>query len=310
MERGIAQSVLAPAGPIADSLASLAWLLIAGAAAILVGVVVLVAWAMIAAPERRSWLARESTVWIGGLVLPALTFSALWVHGLVLTRRTFEPAAPDPLVIEVVGEQWWWRVRYDHGELVSANEIHLPVGRVIELQLRSADVIHSFWVPRLAGKLDMIPGRENRLRLQVTTPGVYRGQCAEYCGGAHARMAIFVVAEAPGEFETWLARQREPAAEPIGALALRGRELFLDRGCAGCHAIRGTLAVGSLGPDLTHVGSRSSLGAAMLPNHTGTLAGWIASSQHLKPGNRMPSFDADFTGIELRAIASYLHGLK
>jgi cytochrome c oxidase subunit 2 len=309
MERGIVQSVLAPAGPIADSIASLAWLLIVGGTLILVGAVVLVAWVVLAPPERRSWLARESTVWIGGLVLPALTFTVLCIHGLALARSTFEPRSPDPLVIEVVGEQWWWRVRYDGGEIISANELHLPVGREIELQLRSADVIHSFWVPRLAGKVDMIPGRDNRLRLRVGSPGVYRGQCAEYCGGAHARMALLVVAELPAAFATWLAREREPAAEPASALAARGREAFLTAGCAGCHRIRGTSAVGSLGPDLTHVGSRLSLAAAMLPNHKGTLAGWIASSQHLKPGNRMPSFEG-FTGIELRAIATYLHGLK
>jgi cytochrome c oxidase subunit II len=307
MEESV-QSVLSPAGPVADSIASLAWLLFLVNALILLTIVALVAWAVLAAPERRRWLARESTVWIGGLVLPVATFTALGIHGIALARTSSERRALDLLVIEVVGEQWWWRVRYVDAEIFSANELHLPVGREVELRLKSADVIHSFWVPRLAGKLDMIPGRENRLRLRAAVPGVHRGQCAEYCGGAHARMAFLVVAETPDQFAAWLAREREPAAEPAGALAVRGREAFLAAGCGACHQVRGTPARGMIGPDLTHVGSRLSLAAGMLPNHTGTFAGWIASSQHLKPGTRMPAYE-DFTGVELRAIATYLKSL-
>jgi len=170
----------------------------------------------------------------------------------------------------------------------------------VELSLVSADVIHSFWVPSLAGKVDLLPGRSTRLHLTADRPGVYRGQCAEYCGGPHAKMAFHVIAETPEGFEAWRKNQRRPAAA--------GNALFAAR-CATCHTVRGTSAAGTLGPDLTHVGSRMSLGAGTLPNNEGTLAGWIASSQHIKPGNLMPSFK-DLTGEELRALAIYLEALK
>ena len=206
--------------------------------------------------------------------------------------------------IEVIGEQWWWRVRYLDGagrpEFETANEIRIPGGQPVLLELKSADVIHSFWVPALAGKLDMIPGRTNRLRLLAARAGEYRGQCAEYCGGPHAFMAFFVIAEEEPAFEAWAANQRAPAGQDS--------DLFL-RQCGACHTVRGTAAAGKLGPDLTHVGSRKTIGAALLPMNRGALAGWIASSQHLKPGNLMPSFQR-LSGEELRGLASYLESLE
>jgi cytochrome c oxidase subunit 2 len=198
----------------------------------------------------------------------------------------------------VVGEQWWWRVRYPDFE--TANEIRVPVGRPVELVLRSADVVHSFWVPVLAGKLDMIPGRANVLRVRADRAGEYRGQCAEYCGGPHAWMALHFVAQEPGQYAQWAAAQRRPAAQSSGLFAAH---------CAACHTVRGTSAAGTLGPDLTHVGSRLSIGAGLLPNNAGALGGWIASSQHLKPGNLMPSF-GHFSGEEVRSLAGYLESLK
>ena len=214
------------------------------------------------------------------------------------------PIEPGALRIEVTGEQWWWRVRYLDAQgapdFETANEIRIPAGRPVLLELKSADVIHSFWVPSLAGKLDMVPGRTNRLRLLASRPGEYRGQCAEYCGGPHAFMALFVVAEEAAQFERWAEGQRKPAAA--------ANALFTAH-CGSCHTVRGTQAAGALGPDLTHVGSRLSIGAGLLPNNAGALAGWIASSQHLKPGNLMPSF-RHFSGEELRAMASYLQTLK
>jgi cytochrome c oxidase subunit II len=306
------QSILAPAGPAAERISDLSWLLFVGGTLILALVLFLMGAALFASPLRR-WLASESCVIWGGLVFPTVTLTLLLIHTLRASADPPPHLAQPALVVQVIGEQWWWRVRYpatpDHAGFETANEIHLPLGVPVELELTSADVIHSFWVPRLAGKLDMIPGRTNRLRLLANVPGIYRGQCAEYCGGAHAFMALHVVVESPAELAEWSARQSEPAAEPSQELLTRGRATFLAGGCGACHTVRGTSAIGTLGPDLTHVGGRVALAAGLLPNHVGTLAGWIASSQHLKPDNRMPSFDL-FTGVELRATASYLESLK
>jgi cytochrome c oxidase subunit 2 len=233
----------------------------------------------------------------GGIVFPAVTLLALLVYTLARAAQ-MHPEDPGALRIEVTGEQWWWRVRY--ADFETANEIRLPVGRPVLLELKSADVIHSFWVPALAGKLDMIPGRTTRLRLRADREGTFRGQCAEYCGGPHALMALYAVAVSQQEFDAWAAAQKQSAD--------RESALFVSH-CGACHAVRGTAAAGTRGPDLTHVGSRLSIGAGLLANNAGALAGWIASSQHLKPGNLMPSFAA-FSGAELRELAAYLEGLK
>jgi cytochrome c oxidase subunit 2 len=213
---------------------------------------------------------------------------------------------------------WWWRVAYLDGQgreiVQDANEVHIPAGQPVVFELESADVIHSFWVPRLGGKTDMIPGRRNFMRLQADAPGTYGGQCAEYCGGPHALMGLVVVAHTPDDYAAWLARQSRPAAvvpSAQGPLALidQGRNVFAASGCAACHTIRGTEANGLAGPDLTHVGSRQTLGAGILPNNQGTMAGWISDSQSLKPGNRMPSY-AVLSGQDVRAVAAYLESLK
>ncbi len=192
---------------------------------------------------------------------------------------------------------------------MTANEIRIPVGVPVEFVLRSADVIHSFWVPSLAGKLDMIPGRVNRYTFSAERPGIYRGQCAEYCGAQHALMAFSVVAQERADFDTWYVAQARNAREPTTELAEEGRKLFHASGCGACHTVRGTSAQGQLGPDLTHVGGRLTIAAGILPNNPGTLAAWVASAQHLKPGNRMPSF-ATFSGPELRSLAAYLGSLQ
>jgi cytochrome c oxidase subunit 2 len=313
------QSVLHARGAQAQSILELTAILMVGAAVIFVAVVVfgvLAAWA----PDGwRKWLASERTIIVGGIVFPAVTLSALLLYELVGVRHAqgdTDAELGEPSVrIEVEGNQWWWRVRYDGDdargirEFETANELRLPVGETVELRLISADVIHSFWVPSLAGKLDMIPGRTNTMRLRADVPGVFRGQCAEYCGGAHAWMALYTVAVPPDEFAAWRAEQAQPAREPDDEALARGRTVFLGNGCVLCHTIRGTPALGSVGPDLTHVGGRLSLAAGLLPNHVGTLAGWIASSQHLKPENRMPSFTT-LAGADLRALAGYLESLK
>ncbi|MDB5900196.1 MAG: ctaC, partial [Ramlibacter sp.] len=190
----------------------------------------------------------------------------------------------------------------------SANELRIPVGEPVELLLRSVDVIHSFWVPQLAGKTDMIPGRVNRMVIQADRPGSFRGQCAEYCGVQHTLMAFEVVAVPRPEFDAWLQQMNQPAPLPQTTELRAGRDLFVNLGCGACHAVRG-VAQGRLGPDLSNVGSRGMLGAGTLPGGVGNIAGWIASAQHLKPGNGMPSYD-QLEGAELRALAGYLGSLQ
>ena len=299
------QSALDTHGPHADKVAEIGWVLFAGSALIFVLVGAFTVYALV--PKHRSWIASRGFIVGAGIVFPVITLSGLLLYTFSAAREIVSRDAIAPLKIEVIAEQWWWRVRYDNVE--TANEIHIPVGQPVEFSLTTADVIHSFWVPNLAGKLDMIPGRVNRLRVEANRAGVFRGQCAEYCGGPHAKMAFYVVAQPPEEFARWLENERAKAREPDNAFLARGKKLFLENACASCHAVRGTQAAGPLGPDLTHMGSRMTLGAGILPNNVGTLAGWIASSQHLKPENRMPSFNI-FKGEELRALAAYMESLK
>jgi cytochrome c oxidase subunit 2 len=306
------QSMLAPQGPEAARVALLFWVMTAGGGLILLLVCVLVAIAMGGREPWRARLAGERIVIGGGLVFPVVTLSLLLGYGLLVTRANPAPPHEDTaLRIAVVGEQWWWRVRYrtaDGREVESANEIRLPVGRAAILELTAADVIHSLWIPKLAGKLDMIPGRTNYLRVVADAPGVSRGQCAEYCGGAHALMSLYVVALEPKEFDAWLAREAAPAsaAEPT---AIAGARLFQAGGCGACHTVRGSEARGTIGPDLTHVGSRMSLAAATLPNSAADFVRWIRDNQHIKPENKMPPYRI-FSDGELAELAAYLQSLK
>ena len=306
------QSVLHPAGPHAEAVATLSWVLIWGAAAVLFIVLAIAAIAVWAPKRWRAWTVNTRFIVGGGVVFPVVVLSALLVYTLVLARGIVGPADPSALRIEVIGEQWWWRVRYlDAGgnlDFVSANELRIPAGAPVELTLKSDDVIHSFWVPNLAGKIDMIPGRTTRLAVQAQRPGVFRGQCAEYCGGPHAKMAFYVIAEAPQAFAAWRERQRGIAKDAVTDAARKGRALFLSH-CSTCHTVRGTEAAGTLGPDLTHLAGRMSLAAGILPNDTVMLARWIDSSQQLKPGNLMPSMDV-FSADELSALVAYLGSLE
>ena len=305
------QSALNAQGPHADAVADLTWLMIYGGAAIFALVLGLTTYALWG-PKDRAWMGNRRFVLAAGFVFPFVTLTALLVYTFAVARAIVVfPGAPD-LRVEIVGEQWWWRIHYlDAGgrvEFATANELVIPTGRSVELILKAADVIHSFWVPSLAGKLDMIPGHTNRLRISATRPGVFRGQCAEYCGGPHALMGFFVLAREPAAFEAWRSAQREPARDSTTDALRRGRELFLAS-CASCHTVRGTSAEGKLGPDLTHVGGRMSIGAATLPNNQDSLAKWIAASQHLKPGNLMPSMNI-YSDEDLRAVAAYLAMLQ
>jgi cytochrome c oxidase subunit 2 len=300
------QSALNPQGPDAALIAEMSWVLFAGAAAIFAGVMALALYAVFARRENASRLSPRTLVVGGGIAFTTVTLFALLLYSLA-RASTLHPAEDNALRIEVIGEQWWWRVRYPDFE--TANEIRVPIGRPVELVLRSADVVHSFWVPVLAGKLDMIPGRANVLRVRADRPGRFRGQCAEYCGGQHALMALLVVATPETDFQRWLANEALPVRDSRDPEFVAGHNLFFRGGCAECHTIRGTDAVGDVGPDLTHVGSRRSLAAGILDNHVGTMAGWIAGPQDLKPGSAMPD-DSTFTGPELRALASWLERLE
>ncbi|BAK65580.1 putative cytochrome c oxidase subunit II [Sphingobium sp. SYK-6] len=302
--------VLDPAGPFSEPVTTLAWVLLAGGFAVL-GVVLAALWiALFGTPTLKAKLGGEKAIWIGGFAFPVVVLSGLLIWGLSLTSHlSAHRVTGTEMRVRVIGEMWWWRVHYldqsGRETLRDANELHIPVGEPVLLELDAADVIHSFWVPRLSGKMDMIPGRTNRLLIQADKPGVYWGQCAEYCGGPHALMGFVVIAHAPDDFARWQASRRPAPAPAPGSTAARGAALFLSSGCAACHTIRGTEANGLAGPDLTHVGTRRTLGAGILPNNPGTLNGWIADSQAIKPANRMPAYH-QFSGEELRALGDYL----
>jgi cytochrome c oxidase subunit 2 len=217
----------------------------------------------------------------------------------------------DAVVVSIVGHQFWWELHYEDPDpsrlVVTANELHVPVGRAVILNATARDVIHSFWVPRLHGKVDLIPGQENHLAFRADVPGVFRGQCAEFCGFQHAHMAISVIAEPPEEFARWLDGQRAAGVEPAGDGPRRGRRVFETRSCALCHTVRGADANGTLGPDLTHIGSRTTLAAGTLPNTSRDLARWIVDPQSVKPGSNMPP--TELSGDDLAALVAYLETL-
>jgi cytochrome c oxidase subunit II len=304
------QSALDPAGRAAARIANLFWWMTGGSLLIWAAVVVLALYANRAKPHGLP-AARRLIVW-GGAIVPTVVLAGLLAYGLAILPPVLARAPEGSLKISVTGEQWWWRVRYlpagaDPVDL--ANEIRLPVGKTVELQLESRDVIHSFWIPALGGKVDMIPGRRTRLRLEPTRTGVFRGVCAEYCGSSHAFMSFSVVVEKEQEFARWLDGQRATASRTQDPSAARGAELFLGQGCGACHAIRGTAADGVVGPDLTHVGSRLTLGAGRLPNRSESFERWLVHTAELKPKVLMPHFRM-LPPSDLRALAAYLEGLQ
>ena len=244
---------------------------------------------------------------LSGIVVTGVVLAVSFVVSLFVLNDLAAPAERQPLKIEVVAHTWWWEVRYPGGA-VTANEIHIPVGEPVEVRLRTADVIHSFWVPELQVKQDLVPGMDNHLSLEADHAGRFRGQCAEYCGLQHAHMVFFVRAQPPAEFQDWLADQGRPAADPTSALAQQGRTTFEGSSCAGCHTIRGTTADGVLGPDLTHLAGRETIGAGVDRLDPDTLARWIANAQDDKPGASMPP--TELTPAQVDAVVAYLMGLE
>ncbi len=313
------QSPLNPAGPAASRIAALGWFVI-----IVFSVATVVMWVLfgVAIARRRGtlaehepWDAPDDMRWIGigGLLIPIVVRAIALVYNFRTMAAFPMEHSPDPPAIEVVGHQWWWEVHYVggplHGHTLTANEIHIPVGQLVDIDLTSYDVIHSFWVPRLHGKVDLIPGQTNRIRIEASQPGVYRGQCAEYCGEQHAHMILLIVADPPGKFQDWLNAQRQPAVEPTDDRARRGQVLFETHTCGLCHAVRGTQALATVGPDLTHLASRQFIAANYLPNTDGNLEAWVTHAQSLKPGAQMPNM-TEFNGEELRDLVAYLRQLK
>lgn len=248
--------------------------------------------------------------WIvaGGVAMPVVVLIVVFGFTVRTMRATPAAAPPGALRIDIIGHQWWYEVRYPDQQVTTANEIHLPVGRPVELRLTSTDVIHSFWVPALAGKLDMLPGRENILVLEADEPGVYQGSCAEFCGLQHAKMRLVAVAEPPERFASWLADQRRPADDSADDTIRRGREVFGAEGCGSCHTVRGTMASGEKGPDLTHLAGRRTLAAGTLPFTRQHLAEWIADPQGVKRGTQMEA--PELSDEDLEALVAYLESLK
>ncbi|MBC7810627.1 MAG: cytochrome c oxidase subunit II [Burkholderiales bacterium] len=243
-----------------------------------------------------------------GIALPIIILTIVFGFNLVTLAELSPANASADLTIEVIGHRWWWEVRYPDHSVVTANEIYIPTGAQVELRLTSADVIHSLWVPALNGKADLIPGRSNRMYLYTDEAGDYLGMCAELCGIQHAKMQFRVIAQPPEDFEQWLEQQRQPAPSPQDEVTLRGQQIFLGSACVYCHTVRGTNASGVIGPDLTHIASRDTIGAGAVPNTLGNLAGWIIDPQSIKPGNLMPPMYIE--GDDLQALLAYLETLR
>jgi cytochrome c oxidase subunit II len=247
-------------------------------------------------------------IWLGGVIVPAIILLILLVAAMLVSRSVAHVAEDDDLVIDVVGHMFWWEVHYPDHDITTANEIHVPTGERVRLRLHTEDVIHSFWIPRVHGKIDMIPGQENILTFTVEEPGRYRGQCAEYCGIAHAQMVKFLVAQEPDEFDAWASEQAAPADEPDTDAAEEGRRAFFEYGCADCHAVDGHGAVAQEGPDLTHLATRDSLASGIVPNDREHLAELILDPWVVKAGNPMPPTEVPEEDLE--ALLDYLEGLE
>jgi cytochrome c oxidase subunit 2 len=258
-------------------------------------------------PESPRPARDNAFIVIGGIVVPIAILMLLAAVTVRTTTHLRNPRAGE-LRINVTGRRWWWEVRYPDAGVTTANEIHVPVGRQVDIRLRTTDVIHSFWVPRLAGKVDTIPDQTNDLRVTARRAGTYLGECAEFCGLQHANMRFTVIAEAPADFGRWLSRRGAVTATPSNDEQALGQVAFEREACAGCHTIRGTTASGIVGPDLSDFGERRSIGAGTVPNTPARLAAWIANAQSLKPGIIMPPFALD--PREVDALVAYLESLK
>jgi cytochrome c oxidase subunit II len=321
------QSSLDPAGPQAAQISRLWWIIFYTLTAVFLIVISFLLAAVVRRPVPETGDGEQPTVKddprlerrmgkivTGGIVITILILFAFLIGSFLLGRslNSLASTSTDPLTIDVTGQQWWWQVKYENSMasqiVTTANEIHIPVGRVVQLKLRSNDVIHSFWVPNLHGKTDLIPGHIAATWLRADRPGVWRGQCAEFCGHQHAHMALIVVAETEEQFKNWYDNQLKSAIPPATDRQVRGQQVFMSSPCVTCHRIQGTDAGGAVGPDLTHIGSRSTIAAATLENNREQLSKWVLDSQTIKPGNRMPP--NPLSTDDLAAVVEYLQTLK
>jgi cytochrome c oxidase subunit II len=302
------QSAFHVGGPVASDIASLSWWMIAVFGGVFLAVMVILAFALIRKPTRGGLSERASIGMIvaGGLVTPTVVLLGFMIYAFFIDLEL--PTGANTVEIEVTGHMWWWDVRYPAHDLVTANEIIIPIGEPVRLKIRSADVIHSFWVPNLHGKMDLKPDKTNVFTVRADRPGIYRGQCAEYCGIQHALMAFQVVAMEREQFDLWISERASPPLAPTDPVLVRGKEVFFEAACNNCHAIKGTTAQGRIGPDLTHIGSRLTLGAAAIPNSRAHLSGWISNPQAIKPGNKMPA--SYLKSDDLHALVLYMLSLE
>lgn len=306
-----APSVLEPRGPAAAQLAQLWWVLFTIATIVFVIVLALLGYGLFRSRRQAGNGGIGNGRWfvgIGGALIPALVLVGVMVYTVGIQSVLSTPADP-ALTIQLIGHQWWWEVYYPDQSFTTANEVHIPVGQPILFKLTSADVIHSFWVPQLQAKMDLLPGQTNTTWLTADQPGVYLAECAEYCGLQHAHMRLLIVAEAQERVDAWVANEKKAAVTvPTDPVLVQGQQIFFGSACVYCHTIRGTVASGQIGPDLTHIASRRTLGSGMFENNTGYLSGWIVNAQALKPGNKMPPMylNAD----SLHALVAYLQSLQ
>ncbi len=298
------RSFLDPAGPAAEQIASLWWKMFWVYGLVFVVTMALLILALSARRREGSPLGNRF-VFTAGVAIPALILIVM----LVITLQVMGNLRPtgEDLRVKVTSHHWWFEVEYPGHGVLDANEIHVPVGSQVRFDLHSAGIVHSFWVPKLGGKRDMLPDYYNELYLQADKPGVYHGTCTEYCAGVHALMGFRLVAHEPQDFAGWLEDAAEPPPDPAEPGLQRGREVFMSSGCAGCHTIKG-VSGGTIGPDLTLIGARHTLGAGTMENSRGNLAGWIANSQAIKPGNKMPR--SYIEANDLHALVDYLWSLK
>ena len=308
-------NMLAPQGPVAARIADLSWFMMLLGTLIYVGVMIYFMYAIwgkrgydlkeeLKRPNEGNGIVLTWGAGFTGLILVVLfgmNIATMRSNNSISNNRA-------ELVIEVIGHQWWWEVQYPEQGFETANEIHIPAGHPVTLRLRTKDVIHSLWIPELSGKLDLLPNQVNELTLESSRTGEFWGECAEFCGTQHAKMQLMIIVQTEEEFAAWLEHQQTVPPPPEDELTFEGREIFLGSACVYCHAVAGTNASSDLGPDLTHLASRRTLGAGILENTPGNLAGWVIDAQAIKPGNHMPPMD--LSGVELQALLAYLETLE